>query len=541
VPDVLSALKVDESIVAYELAAHLAGEVMALRSGEPDDDNSGPDSRLVLALERQIQPQLQHDIEGSQSITELQEMEQALRSRLDIAVAEHTEGSPLLTAIEELRSQQRELMERDDELRRASEALRAEIAIGRAMLATSSGGGSRDARRKLQQAEKQQVETFEQRQIVRRQIADLVLERKRLELEAARSAEQIERRLLAHTDELRHRYEELATARAALIERLTNSVTIDLEALPDLAKGAGQERRENNASAFGASEAAPVVLQEAQIDSGVPLLGPEADVTVAALEAEDLSPAIEGPHLTTESELEVRVLEYKQRRDKLQSRAVALSLTGAASLVLCGVFAAFASDDVRIVGIGYLLMFALFGFATGDTARQRARSAANDTVDAQNELDLLRIDHDHPERRAQKMLQVNQLDLRRYYDQTLRQGRSVFYLGVMCLLLGFAAVGAALLVIGHQDDTTEKIVVAALGAVSAVLANFIGVVYLKMFSDITTSVRAFHDRLVATHDLYFASFLAAKVSNKDNRETVIGQMALELGNGRRALPIVAKD
>jgi hypothetical protein len=514
---------------------------MTLAYGDTDDNNSPPDPKLVLDLEREVDAQLQRDLEGSQSIAAVQAMEQELRSLLDSAVAEQTEDSPLLDAIEQLRGQQRELMEREDDFRRTGEALRADIAIGRATLATSSGGGSREARRKLQQAEKQQVETLEKRQIARKQIADLIVERKRLELDAARSAEQIERRLLSQSDELRHRYGELAEARAALIDRLVNSLDINLEAVAERVKQERHELRESDSSALGASEAEAPAPQETQIDGGVPLPESEDDVTVAALEAEDLSPEIEDAHLTTERELEVRVLEYKLRRDELQSRAVRFSLTGAASLVLCGVIAAVADGGVRIGGIGYLLVFALVGFAAGDTARQRARSAANDTVDAQNELDLLRIDHDHPERRAQKMLQVNQLDLRRYYDQTLRQGRSVFYLGVVCLLLGFAAVGAALVIIGHQDDTTEKVVVAALGTVSAVLANFIGVVYLKMFSDITTSVRAFHERLVTTHDLYFASFLAAKVSDRDNRETVIGQMALELGNGRRALPVIAKD
>jgi hypothetical protein len=50
-------------------------------------------------------------------------------------------------------------------------------------------------------------------------------------------------------------------------------------------------------------------------------------------------------------------------------------------------------------------------------------------------------------------MQVNQLDLRRYYDQTLRQGRLIFYVGIGCIALGFATVIVALLLV--NDAATE--------------------------------------------------------------------------------------
>jgi hypothetical protein len=60
---------------------------------------------------------------------------------------------------------------------------------------------------------------------------------------------------------------------------------------------------------------------------------------------------------------------------------------------------------------------------------------------------------------------------------------------------------------------TTQIVVGALGAVRAMLADFIGGVYIKMYSGTVKSLTEFHERLVLTHHLHFANFLAAKITN----------------------------
>ena len=69
------------------------------------------------------------------------------------------------------------------------------------------------------------------------------------------------------------------------------------------------------------------------------------------------------------------------------------------------------------------------------------------------------------ERRAQKLFQLNSLELKRYYDQALSQRAAVFFVGVVCILAGFCAVGAAFWILNTVQglDLSEKIVVAALG------------------------------------------------------------------------------
>jgi hypothetical protein len=48
-----------------------------------------------------------------------------------------------------------------------------------------------------------------------------------------------------------------------------------------------------------------------------------------------------------------------------------------------------------------------------------------DLTDVENQLDLVRIPDQSQEQKAQKLLQIQQFELKRYYDQTLRQSNGV--------------------------------------------------------------------------------------------------------------------
>ncbi len=216
----------------------------------------------------------------------------------------------------------------------------------------------------------------------------------------------------------------------------------------------------------------------------------------------------------------------RERRNTFELlRAVAWVIAALIVLVLAPLIAAF--DHARTAW-----PFGLYGlafFAVGMLMRQQTRALTEEITELSNELDLMDL-FEAEERRATKLLQVNQFDLKRYYDQTLRQGNQIFYVGVLCILLGFAVVGVAFwLVQGNQLSSSEdKIIVGALGAIGGVLANFIAVVYLRMFSATIESVGKFHQRLVVRDRLNFANILTAKIATVAVREAALSQMAVEL-------------
>jgi hypothetical protein len=226
--------------------------------------------------------------------------------------------------------------------------------------------------------------------------------------------------------------------------------------------------------------------------------------------------------------MEARRETLKKRRRYAEARTIALYTFGVLTLLVGTPFLVRflefgeALAYLGAFGIGFLLM-ALF-------LRQRERQLNEEITEIGNDLDLIDLNGDEREHRATKLLQGNQFDLRRYYEQTLRQGNQIFYVGVFCIMVGFGIIGVAFWLItdGPASELSDKIVVAALGAIGGVLANFIALIYLKMFDQTNRAVGEFHHRLVIRDRVNFGNILAAKIDTPSTREATLAQMARQL-------------
>jgi cytochrome c biogenesis protein CcdA len=144
-------------------------------------------------------------------------------------------------------------------------------------------------------------------------------------------------------------------------------------------------------------------------------------------------------------------------------------------------------------------------------------------------LDLVSLLNDD-EKRAFRLFQIDNLEVGRYYEQALRQRRLIFYVGILCIIVGFASVFAAfrLVASGSQEQLSEKIVVASLGTIGGILANFVGLIFLRMFSSVVQSMVDFHKRLVATHHVVFGNLLVAKIQDAEMRNSTLSKIAQAL-------------
>src|SRR5262249_18992030 len=77
----------------------------------------------------------------------------------------------------------------------------------------------------------------------------------------------------------------------------------------------------------------------------------------------------------------------------------------------------------------------------------------------------------------------------------------------------------------------DKIVVGVVGVAGDILADFVAVIFLRMYSSTAASTREFHIRLVMTNQLFYAVVLALKIGDESLRETTLAQMALQTASG----------
>jgi hypothetical protein len=117
----------------------------------------------------------------------------------------------------------------------------------------------------------------------------------------------------------------------------------------------------------------------------------------------------------------------------------------------------------------------------------------------------------------------------------LYQNRRVFNLGIGCIFGGVVIIIATLHELHHQSNATDmtlRIATAALGAVGALLTNYMAAIYLKMNAAASENLPSFHARLVETHQLMLGNLLASRIDDDQLRWTTLFQLAQKLAPGK---------
>ncbi|MFT2193938.1 TRADD-N-associated membrane domain-containing protein [Bacillus subtilis] len=143
-----------------------------------------------------------------------------------------------------------------------------------------------------------------------------------------------------------------------------------------------------------------------------------------------------------------------------------------------------------------------------------------------NEISLL----DSPESRSEMLFRQHHFDLNGYYELNLKQNKTVFKIGIMCIILGFVMIGVtfALLASDIFKGVQTKMIVGAIGALGAILSNFIAAIYLKMHTNTIKTMTEFHNRYVNTNRLYFSNYLISNIKDNKKREDTLATLALNL-------------
>jgi hypothetical protein len=237
--------------------------------------------------------------------------------------------------------------------------------------------------------------------------------------------------------------------------------------------------------------------------------------------------------------MEQRKRLKERRRRLIHLRGTALLCAGPLLLLAPLTFYVASSVELAVLVGGYGVVFLLATVAL----RQRIREVGDEILEIDNEIDLLRITDDSPERRAHKLFQLHAIELKRYYDQTLHQGSYIFWVGLLCILLGFGVVGATVLMLRSQEsaELSQQIVIAVLGAIGGILANFIAIIYLRMYTETVRSMAAFHSKLVGTHHLHFGNLLVAKISDDSLRESTLKAMCETLVSAGLPATLIAEN
>lgn len=224
----------------------------------------------------------------------------------------------------------------------------------------------------------------------------------------------------------------------------------------------------------------------------------------------------------TAENLGAELERLKSERSKIRSYQIYAPISSAIILVICiFIYMFFHENPIWLfIGVSYLVIGVGFFIAPFSKTFE-------DNIELiENEIQLAKSEIGDLEVRAERLFRSHEIELRKYYKQNLNLGAWIFATGIMCILLGFSVVFYTNFSLWNSAHaSTSELIKGGFGLISGILINFVAVIFLKMFSGITSSTNSFHERLVTTNNLYYANFLTSKISDQKLRDEAISNLA----------------
>ena len=146
------------------------------------------------------------------------------------------------------------------------------------------------------------------------------------------------------------------------------------------------------------------------------------------------------------------------------------------------------------------------------------------------EKEFSEIDPEKRALRAEKMFRMNQKELMRYYDMNLAQTKFLSGLGIMMIIFGILIVAISLyMYISLEADKVLLFV----GSLSGMIVDFIGAIFIKMYTKNIEAAVKFHAKFAESNNLLLANSIAHKIDDDKLREETLSEISKNI--------ILAKD
>lgn len=138
------------------------------------------------------------------------------------------------------------------------------------------------------------------------------------------------------------------------------------------------------------------------------------------------------------------------------------------------------------------------------------------------EKEFSEIDPEKRALRAEKMFRMNQKELMRYYDMNLAQTKFLSGLGIMMIIFGILIVVASIYLYMSLDADKVLLLV---GSLSGIVVDFIGAVFIKMYTKNIEAAVKFHAKFAESNSLLLANSIANKIDDNKIREETLSEIS----------------
>lgn len=153
----------------------------------------------------------------------------------------------------------------------------------------------------------------------------------------------------------------------------------------------------------------------------------------------------------------------------------------------------------------------------------KVKSATQELMYLEDDKELLDAKNYDIEAKAEKQFQLNQRELKRYYDLNLSQTKFLSHLGIGLMLFGVVVISGTIYF--YIDSNGSSVTLLLTGSISGVLVNFLGAMFISSYTKTFEAAVKFHSKLANSNNLLLANAIASKIKDESLRNQTLSEVA----------------
>ena len=178
--------------------------------------------------------------------------------------------------------------------------------------------------------------------------------------------------------------------------------------------------------------------------------------------------------------------------------------------------------SLMIAGAAVVLFGVLYNVFTSINNDTRHTSLTSRCAQIDETIAVMSVENKTPKMQAEIRFDNSQSDFKRFFDINLNQLSWVFKLGIGTVLAGMVIIFLAIIMFAVSPKYNIAVLT---GAISGVLVDFIGVIFIRMYTETIKASIQLQNKLVHNNDNLLANLLAEDIDDKNLRNQTLSEIA----------------
>ena len=190
--------------------------------------------------------------------------------------------------------------------------------------------------------------------------------------------------------------------------------------------------------------------------------------------------------------------------------------------------------SLMIAGATVILFGVLYNIFASINNDARHTSLISRCAQIDETVAVMSVENKTPKMQAEIRFDNSQSDFKRFFDINLNQLSWVFKLGIGTLLTGMVIIFLAIIM--FEFSPVKYNISVLTGAIIGILVDFIGVIFIRMYTETIKASMQLQNRLVHNNDNLLANLLAEDIDDKYLRNQTLSEIAKTISANNTVTP-----